>query len=718
MSTHDVRTPGAAASAAHARRAAVAARRARADAAAQRAAADLARTRAPADAAAALAAAAERATALQHALAPTAAAAARIHTRVESLRDEHARVCEAIRWAEGAAALKRALAALAAAIERADWAAAAAHCSAADAVDPAIRTSTFAAHAVPTAALPAPPPAALERLRATLVDALAAEFERATAPETADEAHAQAVLALFAPAGAHERGLAAYAAFAASRVRAVTHEVHTRLGAPAGPLFFATLLGALFEQLAMFIDKHQPLVDAMFGAPARPGFAARVLPPLRSEWSATALAVIAAWRSHRGLRRLAVQAEAHPFAALADVRTRPYEPGGAPRPVTPPPAVDGVLAELAYMAAQWSLFARFIHRRLGAPPTSELDTAMGTLLRGEYVALETFCLRAGIDKAHALDTPEPDAAPLGTSLCDDVFFVVRASLVRTLSTCSLDALEGVVERAVRMLEHDVIEPLVLRMDACRRTLDVQRLVDGPRKLAALREVRTVMATYLNALDTAAAYTDRLIKDTSDPAYLEQYFDADTDDELARAQELVRRLGTLTHKLRSAVHFEMEELFAAVIAPRLDGLRAALHDNYRLDEPAYALANEHNALPKRFAAAWAAAMGSLHDTLTSANYSLAFGLAADAAAAAWEDVALTQQYTELGALRFDKDIRAVLAQLTEHAPLGVRDRFARLQQIAYTLNADDDGDVYALGVAVGLSWQFTRDEVQSIRALRL
>ena len=119
-------------------------------------------------------------------------------------------------------------------------------------------------------------------------------------------------------------------------------------------------------------------------------------------------------------------------------------------------------------------------------------------------------------------------------------------------------MEGVVERAVPMLERDLVEIVVLRMDACRRSLDVQRLVDGPRKLAATREVRLVMTVYLNVLDTAANYTERIIEDTAESALLEQYFDSGEsyDNELARAQELVRRLSTLTHKLRSAVHVRL------------------------------------------------------------------------------------------------------------------------------------------------------------------
>ena len=96
---------------------------------------------------------------------------------------------------------------------------------------------------------------------------------------------------------------------------------------------------------------------------------------------------------------------------------------------------------------------------------------------------------------------------------------------------------------------------------------------------------------------------------------------------------------------------------------------------------------------------------------------------DAICGPWEDAALQSQYTELGALRFDKDLRELVGFLTEQAPWGVRDRFSRLQQIAYVLNADeedlrDGGDVFEMGVAAGLQWQLTPGEVQAIRKLRV
>ena len=561
MGAYDVSAPSDLQHAAATLRYAAAARESRTEAAAAHAASDLTAAREVlcSSAVPLLHGVAVRARALSEHVEPTAAAADRLRSRVEKLHDEHTRVQESMRWCAAASALKRALASLATAMERGDWALAAEHCAAADAVDADIRNSMFAAHVVPTRNLPGPPPATLESLRAQLIRVLVTEFERATSPESADEHRAKMFLALFAPVGGRKQGLAAYAAFATTRIQGLGTDVHERLAInPPNSIYYGSLLGALFEQLAVFIDKHQPVVDALFGESS---FSANVLPSLRSEWSALGRQILTTWRTQRGLRRLQVQTDAHSFPTLEAIRAVPYEPGRLTRgSAEPPPApdVDTVLDEFALMASQWSLFRRFLQKRLDAPPHGELDEGMAQLLHTDYVAFESFFLRASTDKSHALDTLDSDSQPLMTSLCDDLFFLLRASLTRALSTSSLDAVEGVVERAVPMLERDLVEIVVLRMDACRRSLDVQRLVDGPRKLAATREVRLVITVYLNVLDTAANYTERIIEDTAESALLEQYFDSGEsyDNELARAQELVRRLSTLTHKLRSAVHVRL------------------------------------------------------------------------------------------------------------------------------------------------------------------
>ena len=97
-----------------------------------------------------------------------------------------------------------------------------------------------------------------------------------------------------------------------------------------------------------------------------------------------------------------------------------------------------------------------------------------------------------------------------------------------------------------------------------------------------------------------------------------------------------------------------------------------------------------------------------------NYRLFFGFALDVLIRPWEKLVLGQKYNEvlptfplhlrtkffkhtlflfsqLGAVRFDRDLRAITTYLSSQTAFGdVREKFVRLQQIATLLNLDQVG----------------------------
>lgn len=96
-----------------------------------------------------------------------------------------------------------------------------------------------------------------------------------------------------------------------------------------------------------------------------------------------------------------------------------------------------------------------------------------------------------------------------------------------------------------------------------------------------------------------------------------------------------------------------------------------------------------------------------DAFTESNYRLFFGLALDVLVRPWEKFVVSLKYSEvrachspvevfsnltsipqLGAIRFDHDLRAVVAYLSSQTVFGdVREKFVRLQQIGTLLNLD-------------------------------
>ena len=700
----------------------------------------------------------------------TAATAAQLHADLHDIHEERTRVKQAIDWCRAVIDVKEACAALADALDRHDWDAAATHCAAALAVDPAVVHSTFAQHTAPTAALPEDAPHTIAALRMRLLMALRTQFVHYTM-EDRDEAQATRFLSLFSVVKAHDEGIAAYTALATQIVHAQGKPIQEKLLAspPAAP-YYSALWAALFDNLAVFIHEHQPVVDRLFHAEEHPGFVQGVLPGLSAEWTRLGTQVLDVLDERRTRARLVKACASARFTVVDAVRATPYTPGrifgsddaqgkdrampfALTRPSTPsvpsaPPAPDGpdagvidvLLTELAHISAQWALFVQFLHNALHTSP-AELDAAahrdaraslvprIEALRMDAYLPLQRYALRAGLEKAHALDTADLEARPVTSSMPDDLFFVVRTVLTRTLSTSSVSVVERIVDDVLALLDTEYADVVVLRVDSCRRTLNVPRLVEGPRRIAAAREVKMTMAVYLNVLDVSAAYMERMLQDLQDRAFLAQYYseqpagdDADVSatSELATVQDTLSRLGTLVPKLRSALQFEMEELYTTLVEPRVQALLAEVLPElvYALDEAAYARAEDENRIVQRLQTHLDALPPGYRALLTEANYALLFLHTLDAILAPLERAVLATRFTELGALRFDKDVRAMLALVTADAPWGARDRFVRLQQIAFVLNRDDDEDAYEAGTALGISWQLTPNEVQHVRGLAL
>lgn len=96
-----------------------------------------------------------------------------------------------------------------------------------------------------------------------------------------------------------------------------------------------------------------------------------------------------------------------------------------------------------------------------------------------------------------------------------------------------------------------------------------------------------------------------------------------------------------------------------------------------------------------------------DTFSEANYRLFIGLVLDVLLKPWEKTVMSLKYTEvnfslisegfkliilplqkLGAVRFDRDLRSIIAYLASQTTFGdIREKFLRLQQISTLLNLD-------------------------------
>ncbi|GAA5973624.1 hypothetical protein JCM8115_002940, partial [Rhodotorula mucilaginosa] len=107
-----------------------------------------------------------------------------------------------------------------------------------------------------------------------------------------------------------------------------------------------------------------------------------------------------------------------------------------------------------------------------------------------------------------------------------------------------------------------------------------------------------------------------------------------------------------------------------------------------------------------------------DSLTESNYNHFFSTAVNVLVRPWESMIRGMKYSELGALRLDRDIRSILSHLISQAPYAsgsLRESFSRLQQIATLLTLDSIEEADEVLSASGN--RLTASEVKAIWALR-
>jgi conserved oligomeric Golgi complex subunit 4 len=193
-------------------------------------------------------------------------------------------------------------------------------------------------------------------------------------------------------------------------------------------------------------------------------------------------------------------------------------------------------------------------------------------------------------------------------------------------------------------------------------------------------------------------------------------------ELDAARAAITTLKTSSESaFRSAHRSGLDAVFGAIARPKLRQLVGDVYRDvaYALGEDTYAEAEYADAVRKRFTRHWDALTSLPRSSMTDGTYLAFFGLAVNALVRPWEAHIRGLRFTELGALRYDRDLRGVLGHLSGQTPLAtgtLRDAFARLQQIGTLLNLDSADDADELAASPG--WKLSAADSKAVVALRL
>ena len=439
--------------------------------------------------------------------------------------------------------------------------------------------------------------------------------------------------------------------------------------------------------------------------------------------------------------------------------------------------VDGLLSEMAIMLGRWSLYSRFLagkcrvspqrgvllqaiskisHDPTPGPeeplvmPDLLLKSALVRKITGRLISpfniMTTFFFRRSVEKAFQLDelpsglslnmskTMEGNG-PYIISAVDDVMYIVNAVLQRSLSTSQRDVVGSVIPTISRVLGSDFVGMVQRKM---RDEHYPKPVIQGG---FAPEDKVIAFIVLINSLDVANDYISRIVISRLQSPDIQNVSKAFSDsfpfshDSKFVASAIENLDATFNSKTSDLIADGLRVLYEQVIRPRL---RPVLIDTFRdvdyslteEDLTDLALLNDSDEDPdslndlvtRRFEHLWDALMRPIQRLLTTKTYSKVLDKTAEYLAKVlerrmWD---FGGKMNVLGASRLERDFSGIVGVIARGGKYSIRDKFARVTQIAILVNMEEEEWEALLEEEMGgeeeMAWVLSMDERTKARAL--
>lgn len=559
-----------------------------------------------------------------------------------------------------------------------------------------------------------------------------------------DLAQVERFFKIFPLLGLHQQGLARFGQYLCSQLASKAEEnlllaTGADLGEKRALLIFADTLTLLLEGIARVVETHQPIVETYYG----PGHLYTLITHLQQECDRQAQKIVDRFIQQRGYHTKFQVVQSSMMKSVPGERIEPRE-------------LDPVLAEVTLMNARAELYLRFLRRRVMADfevgdaqsITQEhqqnvekllkhclLSTTMQELI-GYYIPMEEYYMRESVNKAVAMDTYEK--GQLTSSMVDDCFYIVKKCISRALSSSSIDCLCAMINHANSVLESDFREVLYnkLRQGFPATTLqDIQRgvssavslmqssLQQGKFNTLGIESTEDAKAAFLVTLNNVEVCSENIttLKRNLENDCSKLFSQGVGSGEQAKIESCLSDLVSTSTKFKDLLQEGLTELNTTAIKPQVKPwISSFLSISHNIEEEEF---NDYEAndpwvqqlivnLEQLMTEFKMALSPVIYDTLTSLMTSLI--------AIEMEKTVLKCSFSRLGGLQFDKELRSLVAYLTTVTTWTIRDKFARLTQMATILNLERVTEILDYwGTNSGpLTWRLTPAEVRQVLALRI
>ncbi|XP_077420412.1 conserved oligomeric Golgi complex subunit 4 [Vanacampus margaritifer] len=559
-----------------------------------------------------------------------------------------------------------------------------------------------------------------------------------------DLAQVERFFKIFPLLGLHEQGLARFGQYLCSQLASKAEEnlllaTGADLGEKRAPLIFADTLTLLLEGIARVVETHQPIVETYYG----PGHLYTLIIHLQQECDQQTQKIVDRFMQQRGYLGKFQIVQSSMMKSVPGERIEPRE-------------LDPVLAEVTLMNARAELYLRFLRRRIMADfevgdqsVTPEHHQNVEKLLKhcvlsrnmqeliGYYVPMEEYYMRESVNKAVTMDTYEK--SQLTSSMVDDCFYIVKKCISRALSSSSIDCLCAMINHANSVLESDFREVLYnkLRQGFPATTLqDIQRGVSSAVSLmqSSLQQgkfntefnidsAENAKAAFLVTLNNAEVCSENIstLKRNLENDCSKMFSQGASPGDRAKIESCLSDLDNTSTKFKDLLQEGLTELNTTAIKPQIKPwISGFLSISHNIEEEEFNDYEANDPWVQQLIVNLEQLMVEFKTSLSPVIYDTLTSLMTSLISIEMEKTVLKCSFSRLGGLQFDKELRSLVAYLTTVTTWTIRDKFARLTQMATVLNLERVTEILDYwGPNSGpLTWRLTPAEVRQVLALRI
>ncbi|CAF2878677.1 unnamed protein product [Rotaria sp. Silwood2] len=408
-----------------------------------------------------------------------------------------------------------------------------------------------------------------------------------------------------------------------------------------------------------------------------------------------------------------------------------------------PRELDDFLAEITLINASCELYLRFIRRRLNAdceaayPLVNDMKTdvclkqlkeierfishsGLSRTLHefiNQYITIENYFMRESIYKAILIDSP---------NMVDDVFFILRKCLKRSISSSNVEGICAMLNHAVSIIDTAYREQLYTRLksgypsgfDLSQAYTVIQSSIQlGKLQGSDIEKLKQIFLTTFNNVEITYGNLHTLKNLVEDE--LKKTLTLNEHNK-TKLDTCLNEFHSAANRFKDLIEFACQQLCISAIKPRIKTLMDVyVTINHKLSEDEFSQFEANDPFLQNFLVQIDALFCPFKSILSTGNYDRLITASTNEIVTIWEKVLLKCVFNRFGGLQFDKEVRGLMTYLTNATSLPVRDKFQRLTQISTLLSLEKLKEIndYWDPTSSKITWRLTPSEVRQILNLR-